>query len=648
MEEFNYDNEIIEVNEETSNMSLEELIKNEAERKDTEDIKEPKKKKRRSLKEIINNLSKKKRITIIVISIVILLLIIGLVLFFLLKSDKEEKPEEPTIVIEKDNYRYENGTLIFLNKNEKEIGRYECTNKDVDKCYVTKIDLSNDTFDVIKSVYENGEEIIKTSKIYNDKYVFVTDGDIINLYNIIDKNNELELNNIKVYSTSRDLVIIENDKSLYGLIEIKEDGYEYIIRPSYDNLGIVNNEEYLLLAQDKDKHYIIDIDGKVLSKDIKVDVKSANKSYIVGLSNDSYSLYSYDYEEVLSDYDYIGLHDNIISLVKSKKLYLLNDKLNKLYEDGIRLSSTDYNKKYVYDDNNKLIETKKSYEIEVKNNEVNITIDKDIKKINLLEGEYSSTLSYMSYFDGKLYFYGDEEKIDVIGTYNCNNKNSISSIEDGLKNCYLYTDSLGISGIYNNEYVLVHDASNNEIIYYLYNLKEKKVKGTYSEIRIVNESELNTNVKPIYTSSSYIIAMSATGSNKGNYGVLEINSDKVQGKIGFKYQSIEKNNDYYLLLNVDNTYSIYNKEFTKVSNEFEYIKMYDKYYVGINNKKLNVYSYTDTLGILENDLSVSSNDFKIDFTDGFTITIDNKEYKYDKLGKEVVDKVDSEGENNEE
>ena len=47
---------------------------------------------------------------------------------------------------------YENGKLVFLDKNEKEIGVYECTDKDTEKCYVAKLDYSSDKFERIKSV----------------------------------------------------------------------------------------------------------------------------------------------------------------------------------------------------------------------------------------------------------------------------------------------------------------------------------------------------------------------------------------------------------------------------------------------------------------------------------------------------------------
>ena len=643
MNDFNYDNEIIEIGNENNQPTFEELVKEEI--KNNSNEKKNKKK---------FNLTKQQKTIFIIIGVLVILLIICIVLFFVLKKEEKEEPkDEPIVILEKDNYRYENGKLIFINASEKEIGSYECENKDTEKCFVTKINLDKDTFDRSKNVNENGEEIIKNSKIYHDKYVFVTDGDIIYLYNMIDNTKELELQNIKIYNTSRNVVIIEDDNSLYGLIEITNEGYEYLIRCSYNNLGIVNTDKILLLAQDKDKNYIIDSDGETLSKNIKVEVRSANELYIVGYVNDTYNLYSYDYEELLSDYDYIGLHDEVISLVKNKRLYILNNNLSKLYEDGIRLENTNYNKKYVYNSDNRLIETLKSYELEINNNTLTISVNNSDKLINMVEGEISSNLSYMSYFDGKLYFYSDEEKLDLIGTYNCTNKNNVVNIEDTLKSCNIYVNELGASGIYNNQYVFISENDGAVTNYYLYDLKENKVKGTYSELILITENDLGLFTKPIYTSSSFIIAKSAVGTNKGNYGVLEITGEKVQGKIDFKYLSIVNENGYYLLKNIDNTYSIYKSDFTKISNEFEYIKLYEKYYVGINNNKLNVYSYTNTLGILENDLTVTDTNYEIDFKDGFKITINGEGFNYDKYGKKIVleenenDELEElEGENN--
>jgi len=626
MNDFNFDNEIIEISSDDTETTpkFEEVVEEK-----TKKIKKPK----RSLKEKWNDLSKKNKVTIIILSVLIVLLIIGLALYFVFRKDEEEKPIEEPVILEKDNYRYEDGKLVFLDKNEKEIGTYECSDKDTEKCYVAKLNYSNDTFDRIKSVTETGEEIEKNSQIYLDNFVFVYDKGQISLYNISTKESELELKTIKTYGTDKNLVVIEDTDSKYGLIEITEEGYEYLIRCSYDNLGIVNSDLAYLVAQDKDEHYIVDSTGKKLSKNINADISSVNDKYIVAVQNKTYNLYSFEYEELLSDYDYISLHDGVIALIKSNRLYLVNADLNKLHEDGIRLENKDYVKKYVYDVNNKLVETKKSYEIELKDNKAIITIGKDIKEINLYEGEVSSKLNYMSYFDGKLYFYSDEEKDDVIGTYTCTNKNNLVNSESTLDNCSLYSNENGISGIYNNEFVFIYDnASKDDAKYYLYNIKEKKTKGTYSSIEIVNNSEMSSNIKQNYTSSSFVIAKSATGDNKGNYGVLEINSEKVAGKVGFKYESITKVKDYYLLINIDKSYSIYNTSFKKISNEFDYIEIFDKYYVGITDNKLNVYAYDNALGILETDLSVTSNKFTIDFTNGFDITIDDVTYSYDKDG----------------
>jgi len=630
MNDFNYDNEIIEVNNDNIE-TLEDLIQKEAESSHQEPQK-PKKKK--------INLSKKQKITLIVVGSILLLLIIGVILYFVFKKDEEpEKKEEPIVIIEKDNYRYENGKLIFLNTNEKDIGSYECNNKDSEQCYVTKITYDNDTFDRIKNVYKNGEELIKNSKIYYDKYVFVSDGDKSYLYNINTQETELEVKKVKTYNTNENLAVIENENSLYGLIEITEEGYEYLIRCSYNNLGIVNTKDLLLVAQDKDKQYIIDSEGKKLSSDIKAEIKSASKNYVVGKIGNTYNIFSYDYEELVSDYDFIGIHDNVISLVKKNRLYLINENLSKLYEDGIRLESTDYVKKYVYDEDNRLVETLKSYEIENKNGNVQVVINNDITEINVFEGLLSSNLSYINYFEGKLYIYSDEEKTDLLGTYKCNNINNIKSEEEGLVNCGIYINELGASGIYNNEYVFIYDYEGSNKIYYLYNLKENKTKGTYSEIEILNPKELNENIKHIYTSSSFIKAKSATGTNKGNYGVIEITGERVQGKVGFKYESITKEKDYYKLISVDKTYSLYDKDFKKISNEFSYIELFDKYYVGINNNKLNVFKYDNQMEILKESVNITDNKFTIDFTDGFAITVNDITYNYDKSGNIIQNNV---------
>ncbi len=644
MNEFDYENEIIEVEsdkakKEEANIEILDDIKKEE--------KKPKKNKK-SIKDKWDELTKKQKTIIIVVSVLVILLIIGLILYFTVfkKDKKDELPKDDEVVIEKDNYRYEDGKLIFLNKSEKEIGTYECKNKDSEKCMVAKLDYSSDSFERILSVDENDKEIEKTSQIYYDNFVFVKDGDDLFIYDMDKKESNLKLKTIKSYG-SDNLVVVEDDTSKFGLLEITNNSFDYLIKPTYDNLGIINTEFTYLLAKDKDKNYIIDKDNKKLSSGFSSNIASVSKNYVVVVSNNSYSLYDFNNKELLSGYDYIALHNGVISLVNAKKLYLMDTELNKLYEEGIKLENTDYVKKYVYDKDNRLVETKKAYEVTTTADTVTVTIGEKSQNINIIEGKVSSSLKFISYFDGKIYFYRDEEKKDLLGTYTCTNKNSLTDKDPNLNKCHIYTDGENTSGIYNNEYVFIYDnytANDGKI--YLYDLKTSKTKGTYSKIEFIDNIALNNEVKQVFTDSLLVKAVSATGSNKGNLGVIEISSEKASGKVEFKYKSIEKSNNYYLLINVDNSYSLYDNKFNKLSNEFDYLKTFENYYVGINNKKLDVYRYSDNgRGILGNNaLSVSNNEFQFtDTVNGFTITVNGETHKYDKDGVEIKETVSDPG-----
>ncbi len=635
MNEFDYENEIIEVDndkskKEDANIEILDAVKKEE--------KKPKKNKK-SIKEKWDELTKKQKTIIIVISVVVLLLIIGLILYFtVFRKTESDKPKEKPVVVEKDNYRYEDGKLIFLDKSEKEIGTYECKNKNSDKCMVAKNDYSTDTFERIISVDENDKEIEKTSQIYHDNYVFVKDGEDIVIYDIKKGESDLKLKTIKTYGTD-DLAVVEDDNSKYGLMEIKSTGYEYLIKPNYDNLGIINTELSYLIAKDKDKTYIIDTSDKKISSAFSSNIMSVNKNYVVISNGSSYSLYNYSNKELLSGYDYIGLHSNLISLVNSKKLYLRDNELNKLYEDGIRLDSTDYVKKYVYDKDNRLVETKKAYEVTINNDEISVTIGDKTQTLNLVEGKVSSNLKYMNYFDGKIYFYRDEEKKDLLGTYTCTNKNNLTDKDPSLNKCHIYTEKETTSGIYNNEYVFIYDNyTSNDGKIYLYDLKTSKTKGTYSKIEFIDSKALDSEVKQIYTNSLFVKATSATGANKGNLGVIEITSEKATGKVSFNYKSIELSNNYYILVDKDNSYSLYDSKFNHVNERFDELKTFTNYYVGIFNNKLNVYGYDSNKGKLLKELDVKGS--KWEFTDnankGFTITINGTPHNYDKDGAEIA------------
>ena len=136
------------------------------------------------------NISKK---IVIILLILITIIIIILLIVLLVKKGGNHKlnSQEPTIIIEKDNYIYEDGTLIFKDKNNNEIGKYKCNYDDEKLCFLAKFS-NEDDFDVDKFVFQNEAKVSFPTKIIDNRYVFIYDNagkenGLISLYDL--KNN---------------------------------------------------------------------------------------------------------------------------------------------------------------------------------------------------------------------------------------------------------------------------------------------------------------------------------------------------------------------------------------------------------------------------------------------------------------------------
>ena len=97
-----------------------------------------------------------------------------------------------------------------------------------------------------------------------------------------------------------------------------------------------------------------------------------------------------------------------------------------------------------------------------------------------------------------------------------------------------------------------------------------------------------------------------------------------------QFDIVNYSNGHTLVKNKNNKYLIYamsnGSSGTILSEEFDYIEMDEKYFVGINGKKLNVYYYTNGKdALLEEDVEVPSanaGSFTIKATDkGYTISV---------------------------
>ena len=652
-DEFNYDNEIIEIGVEKTNEQpvvefeddLEAIPPTFEEKKTKKKENKPKKKMDNpfiKIKDWFLSLSKKGKIITISVASLVLLLLIGVIVYFVFIK-KDEKPID-NVVVEQDNYRYENGKLIFLD-GKKELGEYECTDKSEKKCYVAYLNNDEDLFDHPSNIDYKGNTLKERSEIYLKKYAFVYDDGKITLYDIENKKSKKKFLSIKAYDTDRDLVVVEDKDNKFGVIEFMDDNFEYVINAYYDYLGIINAKDLLLVSETDKKQRIIDIDNKNLSKEFSINIKSASKEYIAAQSGASYNLYSYNFEELMSGYDFISFHNEYVGLVKDKKLFFVDKDLNKMNEEGLELTSTNYNSIYKYDKKNKLDETDVAYKVTTNSDNIAVEYGKKNKIINIFEGIVSKEYAYISYFDGKLYFYGDAEKTDLLGSYACTNKNTLASATDGLSNCMIYTSDAGATGIYNNNFVFIKDGTDGNII--LYSITENKKKATYTSIELVNKDNVSGNISTYQSDSVFVIAKSAS---KGNFGVIKLDSSKASNVVSFNYKSVTKtSNNYYLLQNVDNKYSLWDATFSKVSEEFDYIETLTNYYVGIKDKKLNIYKYDPSATkILQSDVMLSGTDYKnaysINIGTNIVITIDGVPKKYNILtGEEIALDLHKEG-----
>ncbi len=632
-------------------------------------ILEPKEKEKKEKKENIfkklkdkwNKLSKKNKIIIIVVSIIVLILI-GVGIFFLTRKKEVLKPDIPDVIVEEDNYRYENGVLYFLD-DEEEIGSYECNNKDENKCFVAYIN-NDDEFDSLSQINEEGEEIVTRSKIYNDRFVFVFDNkneddEIIKLYDMVDNEVKEEFLQVKAYDFNEDIVILKNMDSKYGLVTFDDDEIKSTIPYEYDRLGVLSDDEELerIVAKKDGSFYLVNNNNEVLTKPIPEPIVGANKEHLKTKNSEKvYRVYDYEGKEI-GEGQYALLLDNYVVFARDMQLYVTDYEKHPMNIDGVPIKNDTFNPIATYK-KNKLIKTEKSFDAEVYDKNLILTIyDESIDEIetttiNLLDGAFSATLPLMNYLNGTLYFYSDEQKQNLLGSYVCNNKNVIESSNASLNNCGLATESmfvetrandkekdvsssLGFLPVFFNRYIFIKDGNNRIVLYDLQANSDSSVKAYYTHVdaKIYNKADKLANAN---NQTYYYIGQSE---RTGYYGIAKISANGIEATTEFKYKSLKRLGDYYVaesddskyyLIDVgdkkltlpqdgpildykifdynngvvkylkylkDNKYYISEFESESDGNGYDYVELYDRYYAAVkkndNDKKnyLSIYAY---------------------------------------------------------
>ncbi len=679
--------EIIEEMDENMMESTQSFETITEEKEDQENNKEEKAKKKANWKEKWNNLKekwvalpKKKKILIIIASVIVLILCIGSIVFFLITRKNEKGPEIKDVIVDLDNYRYKNGKLVFLDETKKEIGEYACENEDQELCYVAYYS-DEDQFDEPKYIYEDESNIKQRSSIFLNQYVFVYDNKekengSIKLYDLQKKEVTDEFLLVKGYDKLRNQIVFKDKNNQYGLLELTSESIDMKIMPQYDYLGVMNSKDSIdrAIGKQNGKWYLTDFSANNLTKPIAGEIKDYNDHYIKIMDDyGNYHAVDYNGNEINSDsYDYIDLLEEYVFFIKDQKIWIENYEHQKMNMEGIALSNKNYIPTYTYSKEKKLIKTEKSYEITYQGKTMNIEIMDnngdihDKKSINLNEGRVSANLSFLSYYDGKLYIFKDKEKNELLGTYSCENKNSISDDTNELNNCAIAKESyyedndreavqngdLGVLPVFNERYVFIADQKNeSDLNIVLYDLKENANKSKYKTVDTGTYTKSH-DITFVNVNNSYIIAEN----KNGKFGIIRINTNSVEGVKEFDYNHIERIGLYYIIQNSsgyalmdhsgniltssvtnkirdfdldakylvtkESKYHLYNLEGKALTpSGYDYISLYNNYFGAVSNQTLNFYSYDNPDKALTEGIKLERNNYYGEGTLAYKVTI---------------------------
>lgn len=645
-----HNNEIIEINatEEIETISDEELSQPELDNKKSKKEKKKKDKKKKEskikkLKEKWNSLSKKKKIIIIVVSAIVLLLIISLLVYFLVFRNKETTTHEPEVVIEKGNYRYEDGVLVFLNDNEKEIGKYECKNVSEKNCYLANYS-NEDEFDVTQKLDEKDKKIEVPSIIYNNKYVFIYDNKskrdaTLILYDL--KNNKQKGEYKLVKPIDEKSVIVKDMSDQYGTLKLKSKK-EKKIDFAFDYLGFIEETE-LLVAKTGSESKLIDFDGNDASKVVPGDIKNFNQKYISVSVDGEYSLYDYEgVQSLVDNISYIGFYEDFVYTISNRRMFFYDSELNPLNVEGIKLSAKEYNPIIIFDKNLKEKQKKYPFEITMSKNAISVDVDGEFSVINIESGKINKNYTYFSYYDGVIYVYSEETKENLIGSYACNNLNNVNS--STFDSCSMAhettlidrgvaaTDGSGYLPIYNNRFAFIKDGST--IV--LWDLTKKSKLATYSA---VDAGYYQLNLSVINTDGTLVVAKNTSG----NLGVIKIERNNVSGVVSFKDDSyggatteIRYLNNDFLVKRADGNYYLY-----KNTGDKKPLATSSSEIIEYNPKAIKVKGSGNTIAV--NTLSgkvILGSALYVEFKDNYFVAIDSNKkinvYKYQENAKGLI------------
>ncbi len=300
-------------------------------------------------------MQEKRKNSILVIIVVLLLIMIPFTIFSIILNFShilnsfnnqpvvEKKPETNEEVVEVE--RYKNGKLYFYDNNDNLLGEYTCQ-KNPCSYAVSTIDDSAYSIEYLST------EEVETNVIL-DRFVFINDNNIINLYDIVSHQVLQTFKAIKNYNNMIDenYMIVENNDNKWGIIKLSET-IETICDFNYDFIGLkdlIGNNNLIdtsnFIIKNGELWGIIDNQGDLISNFLAGEITTYNDILISVKNNNIYYLYDYNGKRVVDEngFNYASFTDKYVNIIdKNNNLYIydyVND--NKL-SANMKIEGTDY------------------------------------------------------------------------------------------------------------------------------------------------------------------------------------------------------------------------------------------------------------------------------------------------------------------
>ncbi len=283
-----------------------------------------------------------------ILMIIILLLVIfipaSILSIYLKFNYTPESPEDEPLVIT-NGEKYADGKLNFYNSKNELLGQYTCK---VAPCSYAKnfIDDSNYSIDYLQTTESE-------SQIYNNRYVFISDNNLVYLYDIVDAKIVGTYKNIKNYNNmlGQNYMIVQSLENKWGVISIEQE-ITTVIKIDYDFVGLANildesgqlSSSYFIVKENN-QWAIIDNEGDLMSNYLSYDIVSYNDLVISVKSGDTYYLYDYNGKRVVNElgFNYISFLNNYINIVdKNNNLYVYDYLNAQMISEMFTLNTTDY------------------------------------------------------------------------------------------------------------------------------------------------------------------------------------------------------------------------------------------------------------------------------------------------------------------